>query len=346
MVASSFVWTLFVVALAVAAGKKEEGQVSITPGHIRPRHRAPGFTAQSVIDDKFNKIQLKDYAEKGKWVVLLFYPVRCLAHLSRLCSGRNAGWLGAADDRRHALTLAALRVPHHRVALLPCLQFAFTFVCPTEIISFSEHNKEFEAINTQVLAISTDSHHTQLAWTRAKREDGGVGRLAIPLVADTSKTISAAYGVLVTDEDDDMYGAALRGLFVIDPQVGVGDQRWPPPHASRFSPLLFCCCNLTLPGHRPFCANQRRRRRPLRGGDAAGAESVPVGGQSRWRGTCACMPQRVVSSPLRCLCFSLVCHLFAAPRQACPASWKPGDDTIRANPYESREYFRAHYSDK
>ena len=73
---------MFVVALALAAGKKEEGQVSITPGHIRPRHRAPGFTAQSVIDDKFNKIQLKDYAEKGKWVVLLFYPVRCLAHLT------------------------------------------------------------------------------------------------------------------------------------------------------------------------------------------------------------------------------------------------------------------------
>jgi alkyl hydroperoxide reductase subunit AhpC len=120
-------------------------------------------------------------------------------------------------------------------------------VCPTEIISFSEHNKEFEAINTQVLAISTDSHHTQLAWTRAKREDGGVGRLAIPLVADTSKTISAAYGVLVTDEDDDMYGAALRGLFVIDPQVGLDTRRWSPPHACRFSPHLFCCCNVNNP---------------------------------------------------------------------------------------------------
>jgi peroxiredoxin (alkyl hydroperoxide reductase subunit C) len=60
----------------------------------------------------------------------------------------------------------------------------------------------------------------------------------------------------------------------------------------------------------------------------------------------ACMPQRVVSSPLCCLRFSLDCHHFAALRQACPASWKPGDDTIRANPYESREYFRAHYSDK
>ena len=37
-------------------------------------------------------------------------------------------------------------------------------------------------------------------------------------MADTSKKISAAYGVLVTDEDDDMFGAALRGLFIIDPK--------------------------------------------------------------------------------------------------------------------------------
>lgn len=85
----------------------------------------------------------------------------------------------------------------------------------TEIISFSEKAAEFSDINTQVLAISTDSHHTHLAWSRTPRDQGGVGKLAIPLVADTSKRISSDYGVLVTDEDDEMYGAALRGLFII-----------------------------------------------------------------------------------------------------------------------------------
>ena len=84
----------------------------------------------------------------------------------------------------------------------------------TEIISFSERNNEFTAINAQVLAISTDSHHTHLAWTRSKREDGGVGRLNIPLVADTSKQISANYGVLVTDESDDMFGAGKNIKYV------------------------------------------------------------------------------------------------------------------------------------
>lgn len=96
--------------------------------------------------------------------------------------------------------------------------FDYTFVCPTEIIAFSEKFTDFNAINAQVLAISTDSHHTHLSWTRTSRESGGVGRLNIPLVADFSKEISESYGVLVTDESDDMFGAALRGLFIIDPQ--------------------------------------------------------------------------------------------------------------------------------
>ena len=51
--------------------------------------------------------------------------------------------------------------------------FDFTFVCPTELISFSDKASEFAAINTQVLAISTDSHHTHLAWSRTPRADGG-----------------------------------------------------------------------------------------------------------------------------------------------------------------------------
>jgi peroxiredoxin (alkyl hydroperoxide reductase subunit C) len=95
--------------------------------------------------------------------------------------------------------------------------FDYTFVCPTELISYSSAAKEFEKLNTKVLAISTDSHHTHLAWTRAKREDGGVGKLDIPLVADTAGHIAKKFGIYVFDEEDDMYGAALRGLFIIDP---------------------------------------------------------------------------------------------------------------------------------
>ena len=115
--------------------------------------------------------------------------------------------------------------PHPRPTLSPSPAFSlfsppsdFTFVCPTEIIAFSENHASFVAVNAQVMAISTDSHHTHLAWIRTPREDGGLGSISIPLVADTSKQISRRYGVLVDDADDEMYGAALRGLFIIDPR--------------------------------------------------------------------------------------------------------------------------------
>ena len=96
--------------------------------------------------------------------------------------------------------------------------FDFTFVCPTEIVSFSETIEEFRQIKTEVVAVSTDSHHTHLAWIKTPRDQGGLGRMKIPILADISKHMSRDYGVLVTDENDDMFGAALRGLFVIDPQ--------------------------------------------------------------------------------------------------------------------------------
>ena len=94
--------------------------------------------------------------------------------------------------------------------------FDFTYVCPTEIIAFSENIQKFKDINTEVLAISTDSHFTHLAWLKTPRQEGGLGKINYPLLADISKDISRDYGVLVTDKDDAMYGAALRGLFIID----------------------------------------------------------------------------------------------------------------------------------
>ena len=89
-------------------------------------------------------------------------------------------------------------------------------MCPTEIISFSEHIEDFKKLNAEVLGISTDSHFTHLAWIKTAREEGGIGKINYPLVADVSKEISRNYGVLVEDPNDDLYGAALRGLFIID----------------------------------------------------------------------------------------------------------------------------------
>jgi peroxiredoxin (alkyl hydroperoxide reductase subunit C) len=120
------------------------------------------------------------------------------------------------DDKFMEVSLSEIKDAGQWAVLL-FYPFDYTFVCPTEIISFSNKFEEFESIGAKVMAISTDSHHTHLAWTRASRVDGGVGKLKIPLVADISKRISASYGVLVDDENDEMFGAAIRGLFVIDP---------------------------------------------------------------------------------------------------------------------------------
>mmetsp|Transcript_5048 Transcript_5048/g.8604 ORF Transcript_5048/g.8604 Transcript_5048/m.8604 type:complete len:160 (-) Transcript_5048:246-725(-) len=94
--------------------------------------------------------------------------------------------------------------------------FDFTYVCPTELISFSENVKNFQEIGAEVIGVSTDSHFTHLAWVKTPREEGGLGKINYPLLADISKDLSRDYGVLVQDEKDPMYGAALRGIFIID----------------------------------------------------------------------------------------------------------------------------------
>merc|ERR1711973_1026279 len=89
----------------------------------------------------------------------------------------------------------------------------FTFVCPTEIIAFSDRADEFRKIGAEVVAASVDSHFTHLAWTKTPRKEGGLGKMNIPLVSDLTKSISRDYGVLLEDQ-----GITLRGLFIIDPQ--------------------------------------------------------------------------------------------------------------------------------
>jgi len=88
--------------------------------------------------------------------------------------------------------------------------FDFTFVCPTEILAFSNHVKDFEAKKVQVLGCSIDSHHVHRAWRNTKVEEGGIGSIAYPLIADVNKTIARDYGVLLDG------GMALRGTFLID----------------------------------------------------------------------------------------------------------------------------------
>lgn len=154
----------------------------------------------------------------------------------------------------------------------------FTFVCPTEIIAFSERHDEFAELGVQILGISIDSHYTHLAWRNQPRTEGGLGDIAYPMVSDLSKEISKAYDVLLPG------GIALRGLFLIDKGGIVRHQV---------------------------------------------VNDLPLG--------------RSVDEALRMV--KALQH-FEVNGEVCPANWREGSRTIKANPEGSKKFFAAEYASK
>ena len=150
----------------------------------------------------------------------------------------------------------------------------FTFVCPTEILAFSDRLGEFRKLEAEVLGASVDSKYSHLAWTEKPREQGGIKGLSYPLLEDLKKELATAYGVLAEDG-----AVALRGLFLIDPEGVV-------QHAT--------------------------------------VNNLGVG--------------RSVDETLRVL------QAFQHVREhgeVCPADWKPGTKTMKADWEKSKEYFAA-----
>ncbi len=95
----------------------------------------------------------------------------------------------------------------------------FTFVCPSEIIAFANRTEALAALGCEVVAISTDSHFTHSAWRKTPQDQGGVGSVPFPMVADMTRAIAAAYGIL-SEPGNSYYppGVAMRATFVIDQQ--------------------------------------------------------------------------------------------------------------------------------
>lgn len=149
----------------------------------------------------------------------------------------------------------------------------FTFVCPTEIIAFSDRVEEFRSTNCEVVGCSTDSHFSHLAWINTPRKQGGLGNMNIPLLADKNCDIAQRYGVYKADE-----GIAFRGLFIIDDK---GNLR-----------------QITM-------------------------NDLPVG--------------RSVDETLRLV---QAFQFTDKHGEVCPAGWKPGADTMKPNPKESKSYFQ------
>jgi len=89
----------------------------------------------------------------------------------------------------------------------------FTFVCPTEIIAFSDKYEEFKKIGCEVLGMSVDSCFTHLAWINTPRKEGGLGPIAYPIIGDLGGKVCKAFGFYMPEA-----GHSLRGTAIIDPQ--------------------------------------------------------------------------------------------------------------------------------
>lgn len=90
----------------------------------------------------------------------------------------------------------------------------FTFVCPTELVQFSDRIKEFRDINCEVVGCSVDSRFSHMTYTKLERKKGGLGKMNIPLLSDVSKKIATAYDCLCDVGADD--GVAFRATYIID----------------------------------------------------------------------------------------------------------------------------------
>lgn len=100
----------------------------------------------------------------------------------------------------------------------------FTFVCPTELHAFQAKLEDFRKKGCEIVACSTDTEESHWAWLQMSKNKGGIEGVTYPIVADTTKTISANYGVLAGEYSLNEEGQlmangpmiAYRGLFLID----------------------------------------------------------------------------------------------------------------------------------
>lgn len=95
----------------------------------------------------------------------------------------------------------------------------FTFVCPSELIAFDHRLAEFKARGVEVIGVSIDSQFTHLAWKNTPVNNGGIGQVQYPLIADTKHEICRAY-----DVEFGAAGVAFRGSFLIDKKGTVRHQ--------------------------------------------------------------------------------------------------------------------------
>lgn len=89
----------------------------------------------------------------------------------------------------------------------------FTFVCPTELIHFSDRLDEINGVGAEVIGVSTDSVHSHRAWLKTPKDKNGIEGVKYPIASDIGGKLARAYNILVDEAN-----IALRGLFIINPE--------------------------------------------------------------------------------------------------------------------------------
>ncbi len=89
----------------------------------------------------------------------------------------------------------------------------FTFVCPTELIHFSDRLDEFQGVGAEVVGVSTDSVHSHRAWLKTPKDKNGIEGVKYPIASDVGGKLAKAYNILVEEAN-----IALRGLFIVNPE--------------------------------------------------------------------------------------------------------------------------------
>lgn len=114
--------------------------------NVKVQEEAPKFEGKAIVDGQIKNISLADFA--GKYLVLFFYPLDLWVCL-----------LMSAENFTKTITNYNFN----------CICFS-TFVCPTELVSFSDHIEEFKKIDANVVGCSCDSHFSHLAFINTPRK--------------------------------------------------------------------------------------------------------------------------------------------------------------------------------
>ena len=85
----------------------------------------------------------------------------------------------------------------------------FTFVCPTEIVGYSDLKGDFADRDAVLIGASTDTAHVHFAW---RQSDERLAAADFPWIADNGKKLADALGILHPEEH-----VAFRATFVVDP---------------------------------------------------------------------------------------------------------------------------------